>query len=90
MTITANKDNEIWCDICKLRWGKIRNEWHEKAQTPARWIVVSETMERKGVTRAYCQPCANEVQTRADGSTWTFREQLDYALRAEQLHGMES
>jgi hypothetical protein len=84
MTITANKDNLIWCDMCKLRFGAK----HPKGQTPARWIVVSETMERKGVTRSYCQPCANEVQTRHDGSTWTFREQLDYALRAEQLDGI--
>ena len=84
MTITANKDNLIWCDMCKLRFGAK----HPKGQTPARWIVVSETMERKGVTRSYCQPCANEVQTRHDGSKWTFREQLDYALRAEQLHGI--
>jgi hypothetical protein len=84
MTITANKDQSIWCDICKVRWGTK----HPLGQTAARWIVVSETIERKGVTRHYCQPCANEVQTRHDGSTWTFREQLDYALRAEQLHGI--
>jgi len=25
----------------------------------------------------------------AEGNTWTFREQLDYALQGEQLHGME-
>ena len=86
MTITANKDNSIWCDICKVRWGTK----HPLGQTAARWIVVSETIERKGVTRHYCQPCSNEIQTRADGSTWTFREQLDYALRAEQLNGMGS
>jgi hypothetical protein len=86
MTITANKDNSIWCGVCKLRWGTK----HPLGQTAARWIVISETMERKGVTRHYCQPCANEVQTLADGSTWTFREQLDYALRAEQLNGMGS
>lgn len=86
MTITANKDNLIWCDICKLRFGVK----HPKGQTPARWIVVSETMERKGNTRTYCQPCANEVQTLSDGSTWTFRQQLDYALRMEQLDGMGS
>ena len=47
--------------------------------------MVSETMERKGVTRSYCQPCSNELQTLSDGSIWTFREQLDYALRMEQL-----
>jgi len=90
MSIKANHDPKIWCDICKIRWGKNKDGWHEKAMRPARWIVVSETMERKGVTRTYCQPCANEVQTLADGSHWSFRDQLNYALEKEYLHGMES
>jgi hypothetical protein len=64
-------------------------KWNIKAQTPARWIVVSETQSRLDFERAYCQECANEAQTWVDGSTWTFREQLNYALGKEQLHGLE-
>lgn len=63
--------------------------WNEKAKKPARWIVKSETQARLDFERAYCQDCANECQTWPDGSTWSFREQLDYALGKEQLHGLE-
>jgi hypothetical protein len=86
MAIKANHDQTVWCDLCKVRFGVN----HPKGQTPARWIVISETMQRKGVVRRYCQPCANECQTRHDGSTWTFREQLDYAIKGETLNGLES
>ena len=90
MPIRANHDRKIWCDTCKTRYGSVNGKWHDLAMTPARWIVISETQERKGMSKAYCQPCANFAQIRHDGSTWTFREQLDYALAREQLHGMES
>ena len=90
MPIRPNHDRKIWCDVCKLRYGKTGNQWNDLAMTPARWIVISETHERQGRTKAYCQPCANYAQTRHDGSTWTFREQLDYALGKEVLNGMES
>ncbi len=90
MPIRANHDRKIWCDICKTRYGKVGEKWHDLAMTPARWLVISETMERAGMTKAYCQPCANFSQTRHDGSTWTFREQLDYAVSKETLDGMES
>lgn len=90
MTIKANHDRNRWCDICKMRWGTDRmGKWNIKAQTPARWIVVSETQSRLDFERAYCQACANDAQTWVDGSTWTFREQLNYALGKEQLHGLE-
>ena len=89
MPIKANHDRNVWCDICKVRWGKVGQEWHTRAMTPARWIVISETQERKGRTKHYCQTCANEAKMDAQGNTWTFREQLDYALQGEQLHGME-
>ena len=90
MPIRANHDTKIWCDICKIRYGKVGAEWHTRAMTPARWIVISETKERRGRTKAYCQPCANECQVDGQGKVWTFREQLDYALGREQLDGMES
>lgn len=96
MSIKANHDPKIWCDICKLQWGQYKDKttgetfWHLRAMTPARWIVTSETSERKGRTRHYCVKCANDVQTWHDGTIWTFREQLDYALGKEVLSGLES
>ena len=42
-------------------------------------------MAGKESVRHYCQPCANEVQTWADGSTWTFKEQIDYRLGRKTL-----
>ncbi len=41
MPIRANHDSKIWCDICKIRFGKVGAEWHTRAMTPARWIVIS-------------------------------------------------
>ena len=89
MPIRRNDDRKIWCDICKVRYGKVGQEWHTLAMTPARWIVISETKERRGRTKAYCQPCANECQVDGQGNVWTFREQLDYALGKEELDGLE-
>ena len=90
MPIRANHDSKVWCDICKVRYGKVGQDWHTLAMTPARWIVISETHERKGRTKAYCQPCANFAQTRHDGSEWSFKDQLEYALGQEKINGMES
>lgn len=96
MSIRANHDPKVWCDLCKLQWGQYKDKttgetfWHLRAMTPARWIVVSESSERKGRTRHYCVSCANDVQTWHDGTIWTFREQLDYALGKEVIDGLES
>jgi hypothetical protein len=54
--------------------------WHPNAQRPAEWIVISESPKRRGKRRFYCQPCANEVQNWADGTFWSLKEQLDYAI----------
>jgi len=54
--------------------------WHHRAQVPAVWKVISETPTRKGITRFYCQECANETQKWPDGTFWTLKEQLDYAI----------
>lgn len=90
MTIAANHNRNRWCDICKMRWGTIRSgEWHPYAQKPARWIVKSETKGRLDFERAYCQDCSNELQSWPDGTTWSFRDQLNYALGREQLDGLE-
>lgn len=86
MPIRKLQTKSIWCDICKNAYPK--DSW--KAQKPAVWQVVSETKARKGMTRNYCQDCANFSQLRHDGTVWTFREQLDYALGKEKFDGMES
>lgn len=90
MSIRANHQRDRWCDICKMRWGMLRsNVWHPNAQKPARWIVKSETKGRLDFERAYCQDCANELQTWPDGTTWSFRDQLNYALGKQELDGLE-
>lgn len=90
MTIRANHQRDRWCDICKMRWGMLRSGvWHPYAQKPARWIVKSETAERLDFERAYCQECSNELQQWPDGTTWSFREQLNYALGKQEIDGLE-
>jgi hypothetical protein len=90
MSITANHRRDRWCDICKMRWGMIRSGlWHPNAQRTARWIVKSETKGRLDFERAYCQECSNELQTWPDGTTWSFRDQLNYALGKQELNGLE-
>jgi len=85
MPIRKLQTKSIWCDVCRLAYPK----GHIRQQTPAIWQVVSETQKHKGRTRHYCQECANFAQVWHDGSVWTFRQQLDYALGKEQLDGME-
>lgn len=63
-----------WCDYCKGRWGT--NSL--RGQTQAVWQITSKRYG-KLIVRHYCQPCANEVQEWPDGSTWTLKEQIDYA-----------
>jgi hypothetical protein len=55
----------------------------------ARWIVKSETRARLDFERAYCLDCAKEAQTMPDGTIWTFREQLNYALGKQEIDGLE-
>lgn len=90
MPIRPNHDPKVWCDVCKLRYGQEKGVWHDRAQTPAKWIVISETQERAGTQRAYCLPCAKEAQTWADGTLWSFKDQLAYAKEKETLnYGVE-
>jgi hypothetical protein len=63
--------------------------WHPKAMNTARWIVKSETRARLDFERAYCLDCAKEAQTMPDGTIWTFREQLNYALGKQEIDGLE-
>ena len=69
-----------WCDYCKLRWGT--DNW--RGQTQAVWQITSKR-KNKMIVRHYCHPCAMEAQTWHDGTTWTFKEQLDYAKGHMQL-----
>ena len=85
MPIRKLQTRAVWCSICKEAY----RETNPLHRTPAVWAVISESHERQGRTRYYCQPHANEAQLWHDGSVWTFREQLDYAKGKEELHGME-
>ena len=88
LSLTRNFNPRQWCDTCKSRWGQLKDgSWHPLAQSPAVWKVQSETPIRRAQVRFYCQPCANEVQNWPDGTFWSLKEQLDYAI--EQFAGSE-
>ena len=81
LSLTRNSNPRQWCDYCKTRFGQLKDgSWHLKAQVPAVWKVTSETPNRRGMVRFYCQECANEAQKWADGTFWSLKEQLDYAI----------
>jgi hypothetical protein len=84
MPIRKLQTKNIWCSICKEAY----RETNPLHRTPAIYVVESETPERKGRTRYYCQPHANEAQTWVDGTIWTFRQQLDYAKGKEAINGL--
>ena len=56
----------VWCDYCKGRYGKDRNGWLLKAQTPAVVTVISTHFA--GRSRSYCKACMDEVQAWPDGT----------------------
>jgi len=63
-----------WCDYCKNRHGTSSL----LGQKQAAWQITSKRYG-KLIVRHYCQSCANEVQAWPDGTTWTLKEQIDYA-----------
>jgi hypothetical protein len=63
-----------WCCYCKGRYGTSSL----LGQKQAIWQITSKRYG-KLIVRHYCQSCANEVQEWPDGSTWTLKEQIDYA-----------
>ncbi len=88
LSLTRNSNNHQWCDYCKSRWGQLKDgSWHLKAQVPAVWKVQSETPTRRTQVRFYCQPCAAEAQNWPDGTFWSLKEQLTYAI--DQFAGRE-
>jgi hypothetical protein len=88
LSLTRNSNNSQWCDYCKSRWGQLKDgSWHHRAQVPAVWKVQSETPTRRAQVRFYCQPCASEAQNWPDGTFWSLKEQLTYAI--DQFAGRE-
>jgi hypothetical protein len=51
------------------------------------WTIISEYHKSKGEKRHYCQDCANDVQTWADGTFWKLEEQANYLQGQDALHG---
>ena len=81
MSLIRNNNKNQWCDTCKLRWGQLKDgSWHLRAQVPAIWKVVSESPQRKGITRFYCQACADESCNWPDGTYYSLKQQLEDAL----------
>ena len=81
LSLMRNTNSNQWCDICKGRWGQLKDgTWHYKAMSPAVWRVISESPLRAGITRFYCQPCADDVQNWPDGTFYSLKEQLTDAV----------
>ena len=81
LSLTRNTNPRQWCDYCKTRYGQLKDgTWHLKAQVPAAWKVQSESPSRRTQVRFYCGSCANEVQCWPDGTFWSLKEQLDFAI----------
>jgi hypothetical protein len=82
VTLTVIKSAPgVWCDYCKTRYGT-NNLLGQKA---ASYTVVSNHPRSNGVRRHYCNACAIEVQTWADGSVWSLPEQTDYLMGQDEL-----
>jgi hypothetical protein len=78
--ITPSKRGQ-WCCYCKARYG-VNNV---KGQAQAVWSITS-FVHGKVIDRHYCFTCAKEVQLWADGSVWTFKEQLDFREGKQELN----
>ena len=82
VTLTVIKSAPgVWCDYCKTRYG-VNNTLGQKA---ASYTVISNHPKSQGVRRHYCNACAIEVQTWADGTVWSLPEQTDYLMKQEEL-----
>jgi len=71
----------IWCDYCKVRYG-VNSLLGQK---PASYTVISNHPKSQGTRRHYCNSCAIDVQTWADGTVWSLPEQTEYLLKQEEL-----
>ena len=82
VTLTVIKSAPgVWCDYCKVRYG-VNNLLGQKA---ASYTVISNHPRSNGVRRHYCNACAIEVQTWADGTVWSLPEQTDYLMGQDEL-----
>lgn len=82
MTLTVIKAAPgVWCDYCKVRYGTNSI----LGQKPASYTVLSNHPKSKGTRRHYCNACAIEVQTWADGTVWSLPEQTDYLMGQDEL-----
>ena len=71
----------VWCDYCKVRFGT-NSMLGQKA---ASYTVISNHPRSQGTRRHYCNSCAIEVQTWADGTVWSLPEQTEYLMKQEEL-----
>ena len=71
----------VWCDYCKVRFGT-NSLLGQKA---ASYTVISNHPRSQGTRRHYCNSCAIEVQTWADGTVWSLPEQTEYLMKQEEL-----
>lgn len=71
----------VWCDYCKVRYGT-NSPLGQKA---ASYTVISNHPRSQGTRRHYCNSCAIEVQTWADGTVWSLPEQTEYLMKQEEL-----
>ncbi len=82
VTLTVIKAaSGIWCDYCKVRFGT-NSPLGQKA---ASYTVISNHPRSQGTRRHYCNSCAIEVQTWADGTVWSLPEQTEYLMKQEEL-----
>ena len=71
----------VWCDYCKVRYGTNSI----LGQKGASYTVISNHPKSQGVRRHYCNACAIEVQSWADGTVWSLPEQTEYLMKQEEL-----
>jgi len=82
VTLTVIKSAPgVWCDYCKVRYG-VNSLLGQK---PASYTVISNHPRSQGTRRHYCNSCAIEVQTWADGTVWSLPEQTEYLMKQEEL-----
>ena len=71
----------VWCDYCKVRYGTNS----PLGQKGASYTVISNHPKSQGTRRHYCNSCAVEVQSWADGTVWSLPEQTEYLMKQEEL-----
>lgn len=85
-------DPGVWCDYCKSRWGRVREGWHQLAQTPATITVHSSNPKSNSPKRHYCNSCALTVTTftatsKLPGYRWGLDKQISSVASAQLVAG---